>query len=277
VPKTGGPEVADDTDLYAVVPEQFVAARDALVRRLRSGGDKAEAARVAKLRRPPLTTWALNQVARDVPTLVEELLDAGAVLRCAMEKALRGDASELRPARAGERSAGDAILVEAGRRLDEGGYRRSGVMSQRMAATLRAAIVDGPVAVLLQRGVLDGDREAPGFGLDSRSGPLCVVPPVVGGGAGVVSADGGGQAQGERTERGRRGRAAVEEAGRLAAEAGNLAVEADRLAREADRLSSEALAARKQADGARSRADAARQAADAQRAVADDFGSVAGT
>jgi hypothetical protein len=92
--------------------------------------------------------------------LVEELLDAGAVLRCAMEKALRGDASELRPARAGERSAVDAILVEAGRRLDEGGYRPSGVMSQRMAATLRGWSPGGEKQADGARSRADAARQA---------------------------------------------------------------------------------------------------------------------
>ncbi|MDQ1392497.1 MAG: hypothetical protein QOF30_1474, partial [Acidimicrobiaceae bacterium] len=156
--ETGVPEVADDAALYAIVPDQFVAARDALVRRLRTRGDKAEAARVAKLRRPPPTTWALNQVARHTPALIEGLLGAGAVLRSAMEKALRGDASELRQARASERSAVDAIVDDAGRRLDDAGHTPTDVMTQRMAATLRAAIVDDSVADLLQRGMLDRDR-----------------------------------------------------------------------------------------------------------------------
>ena len=96
-----------------------------------------------------MTSWALNQVARNLPALIEELLDAGGTLRSAMEKALRGDASDLRQARATERSAVDAIVDEAGRCIDEAGYSRTDVISQRMAATLRAAIVDDSVADLL--------------------------------------------------------------------------------------------------------------------------------
>jgi hypothetical protein len=295
VSETGVPEVADDAALYAIVPDQFVAARDALVRRLRTRGDKAEAARVAKLRRPPPTTWALNQVARHTPALIEGLLGAGAVLRSAMEKALRGDASELRQARASERSAVDAIVDDAGRRLDDAGHTPTDVMNQRMAATLRAAIVDDSVADLLQRGMLDRDRDAPGFGMDSLAAPLRLVPTAtVAEGAAAedelqqasagddqagddqagddqaaaAGADDAGAAKAALAERASRRQAAMAEADRLAAEAQAIEADADRLGSEADRLAAEAKAARDHADEARSRADAARQAADAQRAVA---------
>ncbi len=299
VAETGVPEVADDAALYAVVPDQFVAARDALVRRLRAGGDKAEAARVAKLRRPPPTTWALNQVARHAPALIDDLLGAGAVLRSAMERALRGDASELRQARAEERSAVDAIVDDARRRLEDAGHAPTDAMNQRMAATLRAAIVDDSVADLLQRGMLDRDQDAPGFGMDSLAAPLRLVPPapaVKGAavqGEGDEGSDGDDRAAGEtaaetaakpgdgaddagaakaaQADMARRRQAAVAEADRLAAEARSLEAEADRLEGEADRVANEARAARDQADEARTRADAARQAADAQRGVADQL------
>ena len=39
--------------LYALPPEQFVAARIALAKEIRARGDRVEASRVAKLRRPP--------------------------------------------------------------------------------------------------------------------------------------------------------------------------------------------------------------------------------
>jgi hypothetical protein len=56
--------------LYAGPPEEFVAARDALAKRLRADGDRATAAEVAKLRRPTATAAALNQVARTVPDVL---------------------------------------------------------------------------------------------------------------------------------------------------------------------------------------------------------------
>ncbi|MEA2589487.1 MAG: hypothetical protein QOH66_2414, partial [Actinomycetota bacterium] len=50
--------------LYAAPPDRFTAERDALAKSLKTS-DKAAAAAVKALRRPPVTAWALNQVARN--------------------------------------------------------------------------------------------------------------------------------------------------------------------------------------------------------------------
>ena len=51
--------------LYATVPTEFVAARNALVKELRRAKERDEAALVAALRRPDWTDWALNVVAAE--------------------------------------------------------------------------------------------------------------------------------------------------------------------------------------------------------------------
>src|SRR4051812_44776528 len=51
-------------DLFALDPSEFTAARDRLVAELREAGDKGAAAEVKALRRPTVTAWALNQLAR---------------------------------------------------------------------------------------------------------------------------------------------------------------------------------------------------------------------
>ncbi|MGQ0520909.1 MAG: hypothetical protein ACT4PX_07155 [Actinomycetota bacterium] len=164
-------------DLYSLQPEEFTAARDALVRELRAGKQREEAAVVARLRRPPATAWALNLVARDRPALVETVLDAGRDLRAATEQALRGDASGLRPAQAAERKAVDAVTAAASSQLEAAGKAGGDAARQRMAATLRAAVVDPAVAGPLLAGVLDADHQAPGFGLEGFSLPTAARPP----------------------------------------------------------------------------------------------------
>ena len=78
----------DELDaLYGLAPEEFVAARDALARRLRKEGRREEAAEVAARRRPSAAAWALNQVARQAPAVVEAALAAGRALR---ERGRRG-------------------------------------------------------------------------------------------------------------------------------------------------------------------------------------------
>ncbi len=63
---------ADKTDdeeaaLYSAPPEQFVAERNALAKRLADDGDSAGAARVKKLKKPSVPAWAVNRAAREAP------------------------------------------------------------------------------------------------------------------------------------------------------------------------------------------------------------------
>ena len=159
----------DASDLYRLDPEQFTAARNDLVKRLRARGEKEEAQAVAKLRRPPITAWALNQIAPSEPELIDRVLEAGAKLRSAMETAVGGDATGLREAQRAERAAVDAALATAAERLGRAGHRAIDAARQRMAGTLRAAFSDDDVAGQLRAGTLDADHDAPGWGLDPTS------------------------------------------------------------------------------------------------------------
>lgn len=158
-------------DLYGIEPRAFTAARNALVKKLRAAGHKEEAARVGRLRRPPATAWALNMVARNQPALISEVLDRGGDLRVAMEKAVGGDASDLHSAQAAERRAVEAATSTAISYLKDSGNAGNEAARQRMAATLRAAVVDDSVADLLREGVLDSDHDQPGFGLENFQAP----------------------------------------------------------------------------------------------------------
>ncbi len=162
--------VEDAADLYGLEPASFTPARNALAKRLRASGEKAEAAVVAKLRRPPITAWALNQVARGDATLVAALGQAGDDLAAAMERALGGDASGVRDAQRQERDAVEAVLDAAAVHLEAAGHRPTEQARQRMAQTLRASLVDDDARDKLARGVLDADVDAVGFGRDDLSG-----------------------------------------------------------------------------------------------------------
>ena len=157
------------SELYRVDPDDFVAARNRLAKELKAGGRKDEAAEVAGLRRPPPSAWALNQVAVDRPELVDAVLEAGAALRGAMGDALGGDASGVREAQAAERRAVDAAVAAAANVLSSAGKAATDAHKRRIAASLRAAVVDEEVADLVRRGNLDTDRDAPGFGLEGSS------------------------------------------------------------------------------------------------------------
>ncbi|HVF06754.1 MAG TPA: hypothetical protein VNA20_18100 [Frankiaceae bacterium] len=148
-------------DLYGIDPEEFVPARDAIVRELRKT-DKAAAAQVARLRRPTVAAYGINVVAREHPDEVTALLDAGDRLRAAQENALRGDAGALRTATEERRRAVAAVAGLVADVLGERAPAQAGAVS----ATLEAATVDPDVAELVRAGRLDKERSAAaaGFG-----------------------------------------------------------------------------------------------------------------
>ena len=53
------------TRLYALLPRDFVAARDAAAAQARAGGHPATARRITALRRPTQVAWVLNQLVRE--------------------------------------------------------------------------------------------------------------------------------------------------------------------------------------------------------------------
>jgi hypothetical protein len=150
--------------LYAVRPDDFVRARTELVRRLRKDGRRDDADLAAKLRRPSVAAAALNQVAREEPDLLETLFREGARLRDAMQRAVEGNAADVRPGQVAERRAAEAVVGAARRRLEQLGQRDTDATAQRINNTLRAAALDDSLAERLRRGTLDTDVVASGFG-----------------------------------------------------------------------------------------------------------------
>jgi hypothetical protein len=223
-----GEEAADA--LFGLAPEEFVAARDDLARRLKREGDPEAAARVKALRRPPLSAWAVNQLARDRGRELEPLLAAGERLRSAHQGALAGgDAAELRAAARAEREAVAGLVEAALERLREAGHPTTDTTRDRIAATLHAAAASPAAADLVRNGRLTADLDPSGFGTapDADDGG----EPVVGGraarrrGAGTGPGRAGGRAApaGRGTARGRRGAAAAKDGDKAAATEDDLA------------------------------------------------------
>jgi hypothetical protein len=157
-------------ELYGLPPDRFTAARNARAKELRP--DDAElAARVAKLAKPTAPAAAINQLARDEPSEVRALAQAGRALRAAQEAALggRGAADDLPSASRDHRAALERVQREA-RRLG-----LSQPVLERVSATLRAASLDPELQPLLERGLLAHELQAAGFGLDP--GLVAAAPP----------------------------------------------------------------------------------------------------
>ena len=152
-------------ELYALDPNDFVAARNDLAKRLRKEGDKALAADVAKLRRPTPAAWAVNQLARRKRADVEELVRLGGALRDAQDRALAGDEpGDLRQVGRARRDA-VARLGELAEQLlvERGGS--PGAHAGEVAATLEAASLDADAGAAVLEGRLSTELEPPsGFG-----------------------------------------------------------------------------------------------------------------
>jgi hypothetical protein len=147
-------------DLYGLPLEEFTKERDALVKELRQGGDKEGADEVKALRKPPVSAWTVNQLARRHPQEMRALVKAGEGLRKAQRNAVGGEGPDaLRDATRAHRDRLDDLTSFARRELDA-----EGQTLQRAVQTLRSASVDKEASKTLLAGTLTGDVEQAGFG-----------------------------------------------------------------------------------------------------------------
>jgi hypothetical protein len=146
-------------DLFELEPEEFTAARNALAKRLRSEGDQDTAAQVAALRRPPVSAWALNQIARRDPSAIEDALAASA----ALDAALRSSDGSARDAQSAFREAAGRLVTAALDVVTSSGRRVTTAVQMEVQATVQAAAVHPELATALRAGVLVDDETAPGF------------------------------------------------------------------------------------------------------------------
>jgi hypothetical protein len=249
-------------ELFDLAPEEFVAARDELARRLKREGDAEAAATVKALRRPSLSAWAVNRLARGDGPGLGPLLEAGERLRAAHQAAVGGEgAEELRAAARAEREAVSGLVEAAMELLREAGHPATEATRSRVAATLHAAAASPEAADLVRHGRLTADLDPSGFG----SAPDAAVR------AAGARADGDGTAKGTKAgpaaRRARRAAAVAarddaRKRARLAADQAVLATrQAERLGRLADQAEREAGRARATAAAAIEAASAARERA----------------
>jgi hypothetical protein len=258
-------ELAGD-ELFGLPPEEFVATRDEVARRLRREGDTEAARRVKALRRPSLSAWAVNQLARSQQQALEGLLVAGERLRAAHQAALAGgDAADLRAATRAEREAVAGLVSAALDRLREAGHPTTETTRDRIAATLHAGAASPEAADLVRHGRLTADLDPSGFG--AAPGGPAAAPGRPAAGAEV---DGDRAAAAEDDAAARRARRAAAAAARddarkrarLAADQAVLATrQAERLGRLADQAEREARRARSTAAAAIEAASTARERA----------------
>lgn len=151
-------------ELFDLPPDEFVAARDALAKRLKAEGDKEASASVKALRRPTVAAWAVNQVARSTAGRkdVAALLQVGDRLRDAHDALLegKGDAA-IREATAERRKLVAKLTKAAMAKLGAGGEAQLDAITH----TFDAAVADPEAGLAVRAGRLSKELEAPsGFG-----------------------------------------------------------------------------------------------------------------
>ena len=273
--------------LYDLPPGEFTAARNALAKALRAEGQRDDADHVAKLRRPTIAAWAINQAVRHHRDLVDALVDAGAQVGRAQRRALSGvRRSGMREAARARRELIDelteltaGILAEQGSSADS---HRSDIAATFDAAssddeaadTVRAARLAAPLPVTSGFAGLEGLMVLP------EPEPEAAEEPDTDTGTGDDAAD---AAEHERAaqlrrdairalEEARRELAEAEAEAQDAADAVNARVaEAEAADRAADqakeawrRLQREAADLHEQVGGARNRADRTRRQVERQ-------------
>lgn len=138
--------------LFAAPLDQFMAKRAEL-----AGVHSS----LAKIRKPPLSAWAVNQAVRAEGKLTKELLDAGAGLRKAQAALLKGgDPDAFRAAQARLHAAVKALRDTAVQLAIGAGHSASAGLSSRLEKTLFAGATgqdDG--RKLLEQGRLTADLE----------------------------------------------------------------------------------------------------------------------
>lgn len=145
-------------ELYGLPPAGFVAARTRLARQAKEDGDAVLAKRIGSLRRPTLSAWAVNLLARSAPGELDRLLEAGEEMRAAWGSG--GGLGDLEQRRA--RLVRDLVRTAGGLAAREGAPLRDQAVRE-VEDTLRAATVDAGVAEEVRAGRLPQPRSHTGF------------------------------------------------------------------------------------------------------------------
>jgi hypothetical protein len=161
----------DADELYGLPLDRFVPERDALARGLRTSGRREDAAAVARLRKPSVAAWAVNQLVRTQRRAVAELFEAGDALRDAHQSVVSGaaDGHALRAATERERAAVESLVGAAHGLLTSEGQELSAAIIERVSDTLHAAALDDDARAAVAPGTLERELRHVGLGAISAA------------------------------------------------------------------------------------------------------------
>ncbi|ORI17104.1 hypothetical protein BJD99_02045 [Rhodococcus sp. 1163] len=149
------------SELCAVDPQGFVAARTAAVAAAKESGNRKLAAAIGKLRKPTTVAWMVNLLVREEPEDIAELFDIGNSLREAQRRSLADELKELSAARAQSIRALTRRAVEIAR---EHGHPSTENAAREVGQTLGAALADPEIGARVQAGRVVTAESYSGFG-----------------------------------------------------------------------------------------------------------------
>lgn len=161
-------------ELYAIPPEQFIAARTARQDDARAGGDPVLAREIGGLGKPSAAAWACNLLVRDQRGMLEELVALGDQLRSAQQN-LAGD--QLRTLDVQRRQVLAALTRQARSLTHAQGHPVSTGVATQVEQTLRAAMTDPEAARALLAGALTSPMSYSGLGATIAEPHLRLVQP----------------------------------------------------------------------------------------------------
>lgn len=181
-------------ELYALPPEEFVEARNALAKRVKSEGAGDVAARIKALRKPTVAAWLTNQLVRQHSEEIAGLADLGERMRSAMSSM---DGRALRELTTERKKQVDTLLKAARTIAHEAGQKPTADLVEAVAGSLEAAIADPRATEQLLAARLSHGLQHTGFGAVEDDGEP----------AEVISLSDARVARGQRLETTRRPRA----------------------------------------------------------------------
>ena len=153
------------TALYRAPHDGFVSERKRLAAELKAAGDREGAAKLAKLARPPISAWVVNQLWWEERETFEALLSAAERLR----------AGELQATDA-HRAASNALRTRAAELLAAAGHSVNEATLRRVTQNLSALAAIGGFDPD-PPGALSKDRDPPGFEAFGETTTFVKPPP----------------------------------------------------------------------------------------------------
>lgn len=172
--QAGGMDVDTAADeLYGLDPDEFMAARTALVAAARQAKDRPAASAIGALKKPTRSAWLVNVLARVAPDRVRRLGELGAELAAAHGAA---DLARLRALGTERQRLVQELTTDAVASGAERGYQATEAVRSEVAGTFGAAVADRDALADVQAGRVVKALEYSGFGVPMGAPSASAAP-----------------------------------------------------------------------------------------------------